>query len=265
MKNRFTQNVSIATAVAMAISGGSILAANKTVTPLQLSSESLTLNAAAAVQSPSIEYTLGQAVDNGDFLVFTLSGATVSGIQTGTDVTCVANGAGGNADFTVHANTTSTVTLRATGRTAVDPAGAVCTIPAGAFELSSASIGSTTATFTSTMQTGTGSVNYDAGSTATALLFASSQFTATSILALDQVIDVEQSRGAFSAGATTDTLVINFANAADKVARLGCHRPTSRWSITRRPSRAISPSWTTRMTALVAFSLTWVPATARSA
>jgi hypothetical protein len=74
------------------------------------------------------------------------------------------------------------------------------------------------------MQTGTGSVSYDAGSTATALLFASSQFTATSILALDQVIDVEQSRGAFTANGTTDVLIINFANAADKV---GATRLTS--------------------------------------
>jgi len=109
------------------------------------------------------------------------------------------------------------VTLRATGRTAVDPAGAVCTIPAGAFELSASSIGSSTATFTSTMQTGTGSVAYDAGATATALLFAASQFTATSVLGLNQVINVEQSRGEFTANATTDELVIKFTNAADKV------------------------------------------------
>jgi len=220
MKNRFTQNVTIAAAVAMAISGGTILAANKTVTtPLQLSSESLTLNTAANVDSPAIAYTLGQSVDNGDFLILTLTGAAPASINALANVTC----APADVDFNVQAFDAAarTVTLRATGRTATDPANAVCTIPAGAFAMAPASIGSSTATFTSTMRTGTGSADYDAGSTATALLFASSQFTASIVTSLDQVIDVEQSRGNFSAGVTTDTMVVRFSNDASKLGAAG--------------------------------------------
>jgi len=215
MKNRFTQNVSIAAAVAMAISGGTIFAANKTVTtPLQLSSESLSLNA-TAVNSPEIAYTLGQSVDNGDFLILTLTGATPASVDGTVNVTCST----ADVDFAMQDFDagTSTVRLRATGRTVNDPAGTTCTVPAAAFTMTAASIGSSTATFVSTMRTGTGAVDYDAGSTATALLFASSQFTASIVTSLDQVIDVEQSRGNFSAGLTNDVMVVKFSNAANKL------------------------------------------------
>jgi len=212
-------NVAVASAVALALSGGMVSAAKLTVTPAQLSTEAMgTTTATNLVTSPAIQIALEQNYDNEQLLVLTFANFAVDSIDQAANVACDSvGGADSKIDFAVQSSTSSTVTLRATGRTA-DSTGQVCSIPAGAIRGLPAQFASAkTSTFTTKGTNIAGTVEFDLGTTATSVFVSASQFTAGIATALDGVIDVNQSRGNFSGGATNDVLAVSFSNAGSKV------------------------------------------------
>jgi len=212
-------NIAVASAVALALTGGMATAAKLTVTPAQLSAEAMaTTNAANLVTSPAISIALEQNYDNEQLLVLTFSNFTVDSIDQAANVVCAsATGGDSKIDFAVQSSTASTVTLRATGRTA-DATGQVCQIPQTAIRgLPGQFASAKTSTFTTKGTNIAGNVEFDLGTTATSLFVSASQFTAGVVTALDGVIDVNQSRGNFSGGVTNDVLAISFSNAASRV------------------------------------------------
>jgi len=213
-------NVAVASAVALALSGGMVSAAKLTVTANQLSTEAMeTTTATNLVQSPSIKVQLEQNYDNDQLLVLNFTNFTVDSINQAADVVCTQTDGGTVSviDFALQGSTSSSVTLRATGR-ASSPANHFCVIPAGAI-LGAASQFTTakTATVTSKGTNTTGTIEFDLGSTATSVFVSASQFTAAIATALNGVIDVNQSRGVFADGVTTDALAFSFTNSASKV------------------------------------------------
>jgi len=209
----------VAVAVGLALAGVNSMAANSTVTPFIFSTEAMGVSGANPVQNPVIRYDLGQTIDNGDFVRLTFTNFAVSAINGAANVVC-SDGAGNvNVDFAVHDFTSNSVTLRANSRTVADATGSRCFIPQDAFRgLASQFSSAGTATFTTTAITGTGGNQFDAGTTATTIFAAASQFTAALTTALDGVVNVENNRGSFTTG-TADVLAISWTN--DQASRAG--------------------------------------------
>jgi len=217
-------NIAVASAVALALAGGMASAAKLSVTANQLSTEAMANTTVAnLVQSPAITVQLEQNYDNDQLLVLNFTNFTVDSINQAADVVCTQT-AGGTVsviDFALQGSTTSSVTLRATGR-ASSPANHFCVIPAASLLGAPAQfVTATTATVTSKGTDTTGTIEFDLGTTATSVFVSASQFTAAATTALNGVIDVNQSRGSFADGVTTDVFAFSFTNAASKVGYTG--------------------------------------------
>jgi len=217
-------NIAVASAVALALAGGMASAAKLSVTANQLSTEAMANTTVAnLVQSPAITVQLEQNYDNDQLLVLNFTNFTVDSINQAADVVCTQT-AGGTVsviDFALQGSTTSSVTLRATGR-ASSPANHFCVIPAASILGAPAQfVTATTATVTSKGTNTTGTIEFDLGTTATSVFVSASQFTAAATTALNGVIDVNQSRGSFADGVTTDVFAFSFTNAASKVGYTG--------------------------------------------
>jgi hypothetical protein len=214
------RNSAVATAVALAVSSAVGSAAQLSVTPVALSTEAMaTTLVTNVVQSPIIDIQLKQNYDNEQLLVLTFDGFTVSAIDQAANVICgvtAADVAVGTpeksfVDFAVQSSTANTVTLRATGRTA-NTTDQHCRIPANTIKGSPAQFASeTSATFTTKGTNVAGTVEFDQGTTATAVFVSRNQFTAGAVTGLNGVINVNANRGEFT-DLRSDTLTFEFTN-----------------------------------------------------